>query len=359
MKMLGFPLMALVVGTSVAAAQPPGPAYVDISWLSVTNIYYEMGALGVLTDGYITRIPKNVFFGNSGGLAQSHAPQKPDVAAVTRVMNALGGPTKVGLLLAGHSHFDHTFDTAVWSRLTGAPVIGSKTTCYQVFAQGIPRDRCKVVNGTEKMTIADGVTMYVIRWNHSGDPAVNPEQHNPVELDSVPRLDPATGGLRPGVAEDFPNGGGNRAYLFVVDGPDGRFSWFFQNSASVVDLEKPLVVGGVDYGAPLQNLKNAMATAGLTSVDLWIGSGGRALGALVLPVLNPKSFLPVHWDDFYAPFQAGVTRPYADPAFEAMLSSAGVVLVRPAQYMDKWRLDRSGIRSVPNGVVKVALGFAP
>ena len=81
-----------------------------------------------------------------------------------------------------------------------------------------------------------GVTLRVVRWNHSGDPAVNPEQHNPVELATVPKRDPATGGLRVGVAEDYPNGGGNRAFLFTVDGPDGRFSWSYQNSASPVDL---------------------------------------------------------------------------------------------------------------------------
>ena len=76
--------------------------------------------------------------------------------------------------------------------------------------------------------------MRIVRWNHSGDSAVNPEQHNPEELGSVPRPDPATGGLRAGVAEDFPNGGGNRGFLFSVDAPDGRFSWFFQNSASAL-----------------------------------------------------------------------------------------------------------------------------
>jgi hypothetical protein len=38
------------------------------------------------------------------------------------------------LLLTGHSHFDHSFDTAAWSRLTGAPIVGSKTTCLQVGA---------------------------------------------------------------------------------------------------------------------------------------------------------------------------------------------------------------------------------
>jgi hypothetical protein len=34
-----------------------------------------------------------------------------------------------------------------------------------------------------------------------------------------------------------------------------------------------------------------------------------------------------------------------------------VKLLKPAQYMDKWQLDRSGIRPVPNNAVKDALGF--
>ena len=52
----------------------------------------------------------------------------------------------------------------------------------------------------------------------------------------------------------FRNGGGNRAFLFTVDGPGG-FSWFFQNSGSAVDLHVPIVIDGVDYGAPLENLR--------------------------------------------------------------------------------------------------------
>src|SRR5262249_56130660 len=88
---------------------------------------------------------------------------------------------------------------------------------------------------------------------------------------------PGSGGLRGGVAEDFPNGGGVRGYLFTIDGPQGQFSWFFQNSASAVDFSVPIVVNGMNYGSPIENLKTAMKDAGLGSVGLWIGTGGRAL----------------------------------------------------------------------------------
>ena len=352
-------LFAIALVSACTSAVIPGghpaPDHVDLTWMSITNMYFEIASLGVVVDGYITRVPQDIFIGAS--LERTRVPVKPDSAAVARVLSALGGPSKVNVLLTGHSHFDHSFDTGAWSMLTGARVIGSKTTCYQVIAQRVPRERCSIVNGGEKIVLADGVTIWVVRWNHSGDPAVNPVQHNPLELDAEPGVDPATGGLRVGLAEDFPNGGGNRAYLFVVDGPHGRFSWFFQNSASPVDLATPIIVAGVNYGAPIENLKAAMRAAGLTFVDLWIGTGGGAVAEMVLPVIKPKAFLPVHWDGLWGAFEAGVTKPYSDPATEAVLTKAGVRLLRPTQYMDKWRLDRDGVRSLENSAVKTALGF--
>jgi L-ascorbate metabolism protein UlaG (beta-lactamase superfamily) len=217
------------------------PSHVDITWMSIANVYYEINGAGIMTDGYFTRIPQEAFYGGGGGLARTHMAYRPDVGAVTRVLDALGGKQHVQLLLTGHSHFDHSFDTATWSELTGARIIGSKTTCLQAVAQRVPANRCRVVEGGEKITVAEGVTMRVVRWNHSGDPATNPEQHNPVELTSAPRAD-ADGGLHAGVAEDFPNGGGTRAFLFTVDGAQGRFSWFYQNSGSAVDLHVPIVI---------------------------------------------------------------------------------------------------------------------
>ncbi|MEP6652482.1 MAG: thrombospondin type 3 repeat-containing protein [Myxococcales bacterium] len=335
-----------------------GVSHVDITWLSISNVYYELGPLNIMTDGYITRIPMSNFFGGRGGLAFTHTPNLPDVAAVRRVLDALGGPLKVNLLLTGHSHFDHSFDTATWSSLTGARIIGSKTTCFQAIAQQIASDHCRVVVGGERFTLAEGVTMRVVRWNHSGDATSNPEQHNPIELNAMPIPDPATGGLHGGVSEDFPNGGGGRGYLFTVQGSDGPFSWFFQNSANAGDLEVPIVIDGVDYGAPLQNLRAAMADAGLDSVDLWIGTGGAAVARLVLPVIHPRAYLPVHWDGLYGPFLNGVTgRGYSDAALATLLTTSGVKLLTPVQYMDKWRLDRSGVQPMPNTAVKQALGF--
>ena len=351
----------LLIAVSVAAIALPqqsGRDHVDITWMSISNIFYEIGSLGVVTDGYITRIPQSHFYGGGGGLAYTRSAYRPDVEGVTRVMNALGGAAKTQIILSGHSHFDHSFDTATWSRLTGARIIGPKTTCLQVEAEKIPPSRCTSVVGREKISLSDGVTVRVVRLNHSGDPVSNPEQHNAVELKEPPVPDPATGGLRGGVAEDFPNGGGVRGYLFTVDGPQGQFSWFFQNSASAADFSTPIVVDGVDYGSPLKNLEAAMTDAALDSVDLWIGTGGAAIARLVVPIIKPKAYLPVHWDGLYAPFSAGMPRPYSDAALEQFLNGAGIQLLKPGQYMDKWRLDRNGVTPIENTAVKRALGFS-
>jgi hypothetical protein len=324
--------------------------------MSITNLYLDFGKTRIVADGYITRLPQALFSGGGGGLAQTSRAAVPDEIAVRAVFDAIGGRPAVNLLITGHSHFDHSFDTPVWARLSGARIMGSATTCLQTQAAKIPAARCRAVLGGERIALGDGVTMYVVRWNHSGDSAKNPEQHDPRELAAVPMPD-ANGGMRAGVAEDFPNGGGTRAYLFVINAPDGPVSMFFQDSASAVDLAAPIVVDGQDYGAPLENLRRALHDAGLKGVDLWIGTGGAEVAALVLPVLRPAAYLPVHWDGLFSPFASGLPGPFADAQLEKLLAAAGVSLVRPTQYMDKWRLDRSGVHALDNRAVKSKLGL--
>ncbi len=339
---------------AICASARAAPDHVDITWMSITNMHFDLGKNQIVADGYITRLPQDLFFGG-GGVDSTRRAMRPDEAAVREVFEAIGGKAAVNLLLTGHSHFDHSFDTGTWAKLSGARIIGSPTTCLQVRAEKIAASRCRPVLGGEQIALAEGINLYVIRWNHSGDPLKNPQQHNPRELTRVPK--PAAGGMRAGVAEDFPNGGGNRAYLFTIDGPDRKLSWFFQDSASPVDLREPIVLGGRNFGAPLDNLAAAMRAAGVDSVDLWIATGGVDVANLVLPVLKPKAYLPVHWDGLYGAFKAGPPQPWADEPLAQLLAAAGIELVKPTQYMDKWRLDRAGVRTLDNSAVKSKLGF--
>ncbi len=340
----------------VACAAHAAPDHVDITWLSIANVHFDAGRNHILADGYISRLPQELFFGGGGGFANTHRAALPDATAVREVFDAMGGKSSINLILAGHSHWDHTFDTATWVRLSGARVIGSTSTCLQLRAQRLRSLRCTPVNGSEALDLSPGVRMWVIRWNHSGTHDQNPEQHDPVELRAVPVPD-ASGALRAGVAEDFPNGGGTRAYLFKVDGPGGTFSWLYQDSAGASDLTAPILVDGHDFGAPLDNLRRALAAAHLDSVDLWIATGGADVAKLVLPVLRPKAYLPVHWDGLFAPFKPGPAAPFSDAKLAELLDAARVSLVTPAGYADRWRLDASGIRPVDNATMKHRLGL--
>jgi hypothetical protein len=338
-----------------APPPPPGPLSVAITWASIANVYIELGSTSVLINGYITRLPGNDFFGGGSGLALTHTNYSSDQAAISAVLTALGGPTRINWLFTGHSHWDHSFDTATWARLTGAPIYGPRTTCFEARAEGTAAASCLALYGGERLHLAPGVTVRVVRWNHSGNSSANPEQHNPVELAAVPTPD-VQGRLRAGVAEDFPNGGGSRGFLFTFDSAAGVYSLFFEDSSSADDLTLPIIVDGVDYGAPLSNLKGALADASLTHVDLWIATGGSSVAQLVVPVLHPKVYLPIHWDGLFRAFHAGAPV-FSDNALSTYLATQGVRLVTPLQYMDKWSLSPSGVVPMDNKQVQNALGL--
>ena len=50
---------------------------------------------------------------------------------------------------------------------------------------------------------------------------------------------------------------------------------------------------------------------------------------LVVPIIKPKAYLPVHWDGLYAAFGGGMPRAYSDRALEQFLTGAGVNLLKP------------------------------
>lgn len=335
------------------------PTEVRLTWFGISNWVIKIGDLDIMMDGYMTRIPQDNFYGGGGGLAYTRTAWPIDKAAVDKIHGALrAGPGggQVDLLLTGHSHFDHSFDTPYWAQVTKAPVIGSKTTCLQVQALGVPPTQCTSMQGGEAIPLNNYVTMRVVRWNHSGTHETNPEQHDPVELQAVPVPD-GNGNLRGGVAEDFPNGG-NRGYLFTVKtAGNGQLTFFVTNSGAAQDLDTDVVIGGKTYGAPLDSLRMTMQSALLDSVDLWIGAGGQPVAALTLPVLKPKAFVPNHLGSFYAPFEQGNTTPFNDATLTSYLASNNVNLVRPAQYLDAWVLDANGVRPVDNSAMKQAYGF--
>ena len=356
--------IAAAVALSSIAALPVRAAdatRVEMTWMSIANWYFQVGDKRIMMDAYITRVPGPPFFYPPQGLPNDqYAYTKEgygiDKESIAKVRDAVLGRDKLDYMLVGHSHFDHSWDSPTWSMMTGAKMIGGASSCMQGVANGLPKEQCQAVSGGEKISLGNGITIRVVRFNHSGDPT-NPIQHFARELYEPPKPD-AKGGLRAGVGEDYPNGGGNRAYLFTIDGPDGQLSFFVNNSASAFDLVKPIVVDGVDYGAPLDNLKAAMKDAGLTRVDAWVGTGGKPVAELVIPAINPRVYIPSHWDGLFNPFWKGVPYPFKDEALVAYLKERNVPLMPQKQYFDKYVLTKSGVAMEDNQAMKSKLGFA-
>src|SRR5690349_18690108 len=334
---------------------------VEMTWMSIANWYFRIGEKRIMMDAYISRVPGPPFFYSPptypGDLyAYTKSSYAVDVDSVGKVRDAVLGGKKVDYLLVGHSHFDHSWDTPTWSKMTGAPLIGGVSTCFQAAAQGVTVAQCRSVSGGEKISLGDGITIRVVRFNHSGD-ASNPIQHFPRELYRAPAPD-GSGNLRAGVAEDYPNGGGNRAFLFTIDGADGQLSFFVNNSSSAFDLDKDIIVDGVNYGSPLANLAAAMKDAGLAHVDAWIGTGGKPVAELVVPVIHPKAYIPNHWDGLFNSFWQGLPYPFKDDALKAYLDAQKIPMLAQKQYFDTFVLSRGGIEARDNAEVKSKLGFA-
>jgi L-ascorbate metabolism protein UlaG (beta-lactamase superfamily) len=355
-------VLAITLGLPAPAQEgDAGPSTSDaprvhLTWMSIANWLFELNDVRILMNGYFTRVPAPSFFGGGGGLAFTQAAFPIDVPMVLRVREAIGAP--IQWVYTGHSHFDHSWDSPLWAALTGAQLIGSRSTCLQAQAQNLPSTQCSELLGGEQIHFGEGVTGYVVRWNHSGNSASNPEQHNPIELVAQPLPDPVTGGFRAGVSEDYPNGGGGRMMLFVVERGGLRLSFFVNDSASATDLAAPILVDGVNYGAPIDNLSRALAEAGLDSVDLWIGTGGSAVAALVVPVLHPRAYIPNHWDGLYSPFLAGLPRPYADAGLTRYLAAQGISILPQTQYMDGYVLSPNGVERLAHREWKASLGFS-
>jgi hypothetical protein len=339
---------------------------VELTWMSIANWYFKVGSLKMVMDGYITRVRSSVFVPSTQFPADVFAFTKAswpsNVTDVMRVRYGLGVDS-LDYLLAGHSHFDHTYDTTIWAALTGAQIIGGQSTCYQAESQGWPASQCTVVSGSwvtghgERLQLAPDVTLRVVRFNHSGN-ASNPIQHFGRELSGPPVPDPATGGFRAGVGEDYPNGGGGRAFLFTVGHGRNRVSFFVNNSASAFDLDKPVTVSGVGFGSPLENLAAAMRDAELTSVDAWIGTGGLPVAQLVVPVIHPKAYIPNHWDGLFNPFWPGLPFPFKDANLSAFLDQNGIQFLPQHQYFDGYRLEATGVTRLTNHELKQRLGFS-
>ncbi len=347
---------------------------IGFTWMSNTNWLVETGDIRILMDGWITRIPRPPRPDIDKMETLAAQPVAPDTEAVRRVAEAIGADKKLDYILSGHSHPDHSFDTAVWARLTGAHIIGPKSTCLQALAQGIPESQCTEVQGGETIDLGSGLSVRVVRWHHSGnvETPLGLLLQTPLALVDVPTPDPETGGLRPGILEDCPVGR-CLAFLFTLNHPRRPVTWFWDNSGNSQTFHESKIADKAffqEYGIALNNLKiapqekstaaylsEAMESGKLDSVDLWLGFNSSYYVEQVIPILKPNAFIPHHWGGLWSPFFDGPSYSFSNARLDSVLTDAGIDFHIQKQFMDKYRLDASGIKPISNDAVKAKLGF--
>jgi hypothetical protein len=262
MKRLAAGALALLIAfaaPSPGEAQRP-PDGVRLTWLSVTNWLLEAGDTRILLDAGFSRVPESAIVDWS----RSTGAVTADTALALRIVEAVAPGRRLDWILVGHGHFDNSLDASALARATGARIAGARTICHQAVALGVEAERCLAVEGGEVIEIGPFVRMRVVRWHHSGASSseVGRLLRAPLELRAPPTPDPATGGLRPGIHEDYPNGGGSRGYLITVQTSWGPVTLLWTNTGNaeawdvVLDADSTLLG---ERGVDMSNLEWAMA----------------------------------------------------------------------------------------------------
>jgi len=352
----------------------PEISSIDFTWMANTNWLIETEEVRILLDGWITRIPRPARPDIQNLETLSVPPIVPDTTSVKRVFKAISEDKKIDYIISGHSHFDHSFDTALWAKLTGAHIIGPKSTCLQAFAQDIPNSQYTIVKGGETIDLGGGMSVRVIRWNHSGNTntPVGLLLQTPMALVDVPKPDPATGGLQWGILQDGPVGN-CLAFLFTQDHPEHPFTWFWANSGNAQTFTESKIMDEAfmkKYNIKLNKLEilpqeksieeyliEATKAEKLDSIDLLVGYNNSYHVEQLIPFLKPKAFIPQHWGGMWKPFLEGIEYSYSNQRLDSLLTANNIHFYPQKQYMDKFRLVKNGVIPIPNDVVKTQLGF--
>ncbi len=227
----------------------------------------------LVVDPYLSRV--------SLGDVLARRPAIPDPALVDRY---LGGAATVVGVLVGHTHFDHAVDAPTVARRFGCPAYGSASLVALMRLHGLAEQTVEVAPRRPYEVGPFTVTFY-------------PSLHSKLLLGLAV---PAGGELTCDHLDGLNPGAYRCGQVWGIRIEVAGVSFYHQGSANLIDDLVPR--GGVDY------FLAGVAGRGFTP-DYW---------KRILPILEPHTIVPTHYDDFFRPLDA------PDPGFTPNVNLAHV-----------------------------------
>jgi L-ascorbate metabolism protein UlaG (beta-lactamase superfamily) len=159
------------------AETPSGP--VMATYLGVSTIHFTDGDTSLLIDGFFTR---GASLTMSSG-TELDALGEPDPDIVVQSLEQ-AGIDELDAVLVAHTHLDHVLDAPLVSELTGALLVGSRSTLNVGRGWGLPEDSLLEVSSGEPLRFGRFTVTFVLS-SHAprecpGDPYVSEEILEPV-----------------------------------------------------------------------------------------------------------------------------------------------------------------------------------
>lgn len=266
----GAPASAAGPGKATANTTADG---VTFRWFGTSGWRIDVGARTLLVDPYLTRFPTGLF-------------TKPFDAATPLTTNEALVTEHIGrpeLVLVTHSHWDHFNDVPFVAATTAAQIVGTETTYHLLRAYGVDPARIVVVKGGEVLDFG-GYAVRVVSARHSRNAAHGYFAPGTLHGAAVPP--------RPATITDLPEGDTLAFHVSFDGGP----SAFLMGASDFSERDTAGLRPDVAMIAPPTS----------TSTRDYVPRLLTALG-------NPRTVVPVHWDNFETPLTGP---PQRDPAVD-------------------------------------------
>lgn len=274
------PDLAPYSGLQAPAATATDP--VRVRYAGVATLVFDDGQTAWMTDGFFSRPPalRTIF----GSIA-------PDTARIDAALSRLG-VTRLAAVVPVHSHYDHAMDAPAVAQRTGAVLVGGVSTLHIGRGAGLPDNRMRLVAPGETVQLG-GFTLRFIASRHSPTPFSDGHTRETIDAPFSP----------PAHATRWREG--DVWSIVVTHASGGRY----------------LVQGSAGH------VPGALAGMRADTVFLGTGTLGKkdtayrdAYWREVVQAVGARRVVPIHWDDFSLPLEAGLQpSPYLLDDFDVVM----------------------------------------